>query len=107
MAVERADYRLVEVPELGQAGELAGAVVDLPPLPDLIALMGGLEVPAGGEDPVAAAGDDADPEIGVVAQPDEGLAQAPAGGNVDGVDLGPGRRACGLMSWKARAWLSS
>jgi hypothetical protein len=92
MAVDGGDDRLVEVPELGQAGESAGAVIELPPLADLGAAVGRLDVPASREDPLAGGGDNADAQLRIVAQTDEGLAQQAAGDDIDGVDLRPVER---------------
>src|SRR4051794_35463661 len=85
-AVQRRDHRLVEVGELLQPAEPADAVVAVGALR---ALGGGLEVPAGAEELLAAAGDDRDPKGRVVAEGGEGAAELAAGGDVDGVGLGP------------------
>src|SRR5262249_53757385 len=55
---------------------------------DLAARMRRLDVPAGGEDPVAGGGDDADAELRIVAQRDERVAQQSTRCDVDGVDFG-------------------
>jgi len=92
MAVDRGNHRLVQIPQFGQAGEAAGPIVDLPPFAGLLALMRGLEVPAGGEDAVARPGDDADAQLRIVAQQHEGAAERAARLGIDRVDLGPVER---------------
>jgi len=80
---------LLRVPELGQPGKAARAVIGLPPAADEIVPVGGLQIPAGGENAVAGAGDDAAPKLRIVAQGDEGLTEGTAGRDVDRIGLGP------------------
>src|SRR5262249_25454686 len=86
-AVEGGDDWLGQVPHLGQAGEAAGAVVDLGVV--AVEVGGELQVPASGEELVAGAGDDGAAQGRVVLVGDERLAERLAGGTVEGVGLRP------------------
>src|SRR5688572_21162488 len=89
-AVHGGDHRLVEAPQLGQAGKPARSVVGgFPPLADLLVLVSGLEVPTGREDPVAGGGHNADPEVRIALQFLERGAEGAAGRQVDRVNLWP------------------
>src|SRR3546814_8671134 len=82
------DLRLVEVAQLLQAAEAADTVVAV----DGVAASRRLQVPAGGEEPVPRRGDNGDAQLGIVAEVLEGLAQEPAGREVDGIGLRPVER---------------
>src|SRR5262249_36481371 len=79
--------RLGQRPQFGDAGEAAGAVVDL----GLVAADRGrrLEIPAAREELAAAAGDDGAAQGVVILVGDEGLAERFAGGTVEGVGRRP------------------
>jgi hypothetical protein len=82
VSVDRGDHRLVKVPQLGQAGEAAWAVIQLPPFTNLLDLARGLEVPAGGENAVAGRRDDADAQLRIIAKLDEGVPKRDRGQTV-------------------------
>ena len=83
-AIDRADHRLVEIIEFLNAAESADPIVAV----NFLTASGRFQVPAGGKKLFTAAGNDRDPEIRVIAKIGKNLANANAGGAIDGIGFG-------------------
>ena len=87
-AIDRGDDRLVEIEELGQAGEAARAVIGARALP----FRRGLQIPSSAKEPIAGACQDGDASLGIVVKSTECKIKRTAGRRIDGVGLGPVER---------------
>src|ERR1700691_5280378 len=84
-AVDSSDNRFVEIARVVQSAEPCRA----PVLVGLLAGRRGLQIPAGAEELVTCPCDDGKPQLRIGAELLENLVQLAAGGQIDGVGLGP------------------